>query len=302
MLEQTSQRDGDKRGQGLVKPWLRVAFLFAFWLISPSLLAATFTASLDRDMINLGESVTLSLAFADADPQDVPAPPQIPNLDINYLGPSRQTTIIGGQVSSSVTHNYTVTPRQVGDYVIPAMAVVVGNQRLTSQPLTLKVLKPSAPTPDALQAGTQLAFLRLLMPRKEVYLGETVSAQLQLLLHSRVQRVSQFQLTAFPAEGFSVGKMVEGERRREQVGNAIYTMIPLTFPLKVVKAGASTVGPVTASVVVEVPSQNRRRGSPFDMFGMFGDNLDQQRVALATDGQAVQLLPLPRKAVWYFGS
>ena len=37
--------------------------------------AATFTASLDRDTLALGESATLSLTFENGSPRNVPAPP-----------------------------------------------------------------------------------------------------------------------------------------------------------------------------------------------------------------------------------
>src|SRR5258708_6004691 len=101
---------------------LRWPLVSVLLLLLPARLnAATLSASLDRDAITLGESVTLSLAFSGGQPQDVPSPPEIPNLAITYLGPSSQFSFINGQVSSSVTHKYTVTPRQPGDYTIPAM-------------------------------------------------------------------------------------------------------------------------------------------------------------------------------------
>ncbi len=95
-----------------------------------------------------------------------------------------------------------------------------------------------------------------------------------------------------PADGFNVGKMVEGQRRQTQLGNAVYTIIPLNFPLKAVKAGSLALGPVTASVMVAVPSANRRRDL-FDPFGMFGRN-EQKQLVLATEPENLQSLPLPR--------
>src|ERR1041384_7875263 len=96
---------------------LLVGLLFA----GGSALAANFTTSLDRSLIQMGETARLLLQFEDASPDDVPVPPSVPNLQIDYLGPSSQTSIINGQVSSSVTHMFSVTPRQPGDYTIPAI-------------------------------------------------------------------------------------------------------------------------------------------------------------------------------------
>ena len=59
--------------------------------------AATFTASLDRDTIALGENATLSLTFEGGSPQNTPVPPNIPGLQISYVGPSSQFSFINGR-------------------------------------------------------------------------------------------------------------------------------------------------------------------------------------------------------------
>src|SRR5207249_11744741 len=51
--------------------------------------AATFTAGLDRDTITLGERATLSLTFSGATPQSPPTLPEIPGLQIDYVGQSK---------------------------------------------------------------------------------------------------------------------------------------------------------------------------------------------------------------------
>jgi hypothetical protein len=266
-------------------------------LAAPAARAATFTASLDRDTVTLGESVTLSLAFTGTSSQSELALPAIPNLQIQYVGPSSQFSMVNGQITSSVTHNYSVTPRQAGDFTIPGFTVNLDGEKLTSQPLTLKVLKPGAPSSDAINSGSQLAFLKLLLPKTEVYVGETVTAELDLYLNSKVRNVGQFQLTTFPSDGFNVGKMVEGQRRQTQVGNTVYTVIPLLFPFHAIKAGSFSVGPVTASVVVAVPSGNRRRDPFYDPFEMLGGGNEQKQLTLATDPESVQSLLLPRENV-----
>ena len=284
------------RSRGLSRPRLVVALALACLCVTPAITsAATFTATLDRDTITLGESATLSLTFSGTSQQAVPTLPPISNLQISYVGPSSQITIINGQTSSTVTHNFTVTPRQVGDFTIPAFTVDMDGQKLASEPLQLKVLKPGAPPPEAIRSGSQLAFLKLVVPGKEVFLGEIIAAELQLYVREGVQNVSNFKITSLPTEGFNVGKMVERQRRQERVGNTLYTVIPAVIALKPVKTGALSIGPVTADVVLVVPSTNRRRDL-FDPFGMFGGN-EQKQLALATDAENLQSLPLPNENV-----
>lgn len=258
--------------------------------------AATFTASLNPDVVTLGESTTLALAFSGGEPANVPSLPAVPGLQFSYTGRSSQISIVNSSVTSTVTESYSVTPRRAGTFIIPAIVVSVGGQRLSCQPIRLTVLKPGAPPPAAIQSGAELAFLRLLLPRKDIYLGQIVVAQLELYVRSDVRSVDGFQITGLPADGFTLGKQVQGPQRRVQIGNAIYTAVPFSFTLKAVKTGSFKIGPVTATVVVRVPNPNRR-GNPFfdgfsDPFGMFGGWLRKQ-LALATEPEQVDALALP---------
>ena len=251
--------------------------------------AATFTATLDRDTLTLGESATLSLACVGGTPSNAPMPANVPNLQISYVGPSSQFSVINGAVSSSVTYNFQVTPQKAGDYTIPAVTAEVGSEKLTTQPLLLKVLQPTAPSTQAINSGNQVVFLKLALPKKEFYVGESFSVQVQLYIANQVRRVGGFQFTAFPADGFVLGKSVRGQDRQTQIGNTLYSIATFVFPLTAIKAGPMTLGPVTANIVLG-------GRDPFDPFGVFGGGGgDQRQLTLATDGEAVRLLPLPRE-------
>src|SRR6185436_5580126 len=106
-----------------------------------------------------------------------------------------------------------------------------------------------------------------------------------------------FQLTAFPADGCIVGKMVQGNARRAQIGNLAYSVVPLTFPIKSVKSGSINVGPVTATVVAAIPAERGRQGDSFlERFGL-GTPAEQTQLTLATESDTLQSLPLPNQNV-----
>jgi len=273
-----------------------VVFLVGCLLLVTQATGATFSVSLASDTITLGESTTLSLTFQGTSQQPQPAIPAIQNLQVAYVGPSSQVNIVNGQVSSTITHVYSVTPSQAGDFTIPAITAEVGGQKVTSPPLKLKVLKPGAPSQEAIQAGNQPAFLKMALPKKEMYVGEVITAELQLHVRSGIQNIDQFQTTSFPADGFNAGKLIQGRQRQVQSGNASYLVIPLGFTLKAIKTGTFTLGPVTASVVVELPGRNRRRDSVFDMLDMLGGG-ERRQVILATEPETIQILPLPAQGV-----
>jgi hypothetical protein len=252
--------------------------------------AATVTASLDRDTISLGETATVGLTYSGGGPSVEPAFPAIPNLQITSTGRSSQFTFSGGQANSTETYNFTIVPQQPGDFIIPAITTEVNGARLTTQPLRLRVLKPSAPPPAAVNSGSQMSFIKLLLPKKEIYLGETIIGELQLYVRDGVQNISQLQVPSFPADGFTVGKLTQQNRRRAQFNGVGYTVLPFAFTLRPIKTGSFEAGPVTMSAVLDLPSRDGRRDFPFG--GIFGST-DQKQVSMTSEGEKVQALPLP---------
>ena len=225
--------------------------VFLAALLNGAAWAASFTASLDRDALTLGEQATLSLKFEGFQPQDAPSLPNIAGLQIQYVGPSSAFSFINGQTSSSVTYNYLVTAQRAGEFTIPGMRADVGGQQLTSTPLKLIVGKAEAPSAAAVNSGNEVAFLKLNFSKPKVFSGESAVAQLELYLRDDVQNIGNFQLTGSATDGFSAGKtvMLQNQQRRVPVGNRVYTVIPVMLPLTAVKTGALTLGPFTANVV-----------------------------------------------------
>ena len=271
-----------------LKVWLALTAM-AFYTAMAD--AASFTASLDRDSMMLGEQATLSLKFEDVQPGDAPNLPRIPGLQFQYVGPSSSFSVINGQTSSSVTYNYIVSAQRDGTFNIPGMHFNVGGQLLSSSPLRLVVMKANAPTPADESAGRNPAFLKLTFPKTKVYVGEPVIGELELYLRDDVQGANNFQLTGSSTDGFTSGKTVEqqGARRREQIGNHVYTVIPMAMPLTAIRSGPLTLGPFTGTVVVALPSANQD-GNPFRQFFNQGE---QKQVTLATEPIAVESQPLP---------
>src|SRR6266853_3484324 len=99
MFRFLSQAKENRRFRG--EKWLGLssAWWVVFCLAPQLIIAATFTASLDRDTISLGESAALSLKFEDGTPQNVPSIQNIPNLQIAYNGTSQEFTVVNGQSS-----------------------------------------------------------------------------------------------------------------------------------------------------------------------------------------------------------
>lgn len=249
---------------------------------------ANFTASLDRDSLALGGQATLSLTFEGGSPKNVPLP-GVSGLQITSSGSSQNLSIVNGTMTSTVTVTYSITPQRTGEFVIPAMTADVGGQQLTTQPLKLTVFKANAPTAADINSGNEIAFMRLILPQKQVYVGQVLTAELQVFVRDDVQNFGNFQLSPVNAEGLAVGKSAEGGRFRTQVGNRVYTVIPLTYVLTVIRPGTLTLGPFAANAVAVLPSSNQG-GDPFMQFFNQGE---QKAVTLTAGAVNLDSLPLP---------
>ena len=110
--------------------------------------------------------------------------------------------------------------------------------------------------------------------------AQMLTAQLQVCLRDDVQNFGNFQFTSQPADGFTSTKCCKAQQRA-QIGNHIYTVIPLTFALTAVKSGTLSLGPFTASATLLLPSSNDQGGDPF--FRQFFNQGEQKQISLATE-------------------
>ena len=263
-------------------------FFLALSTISALAATATFTASLDRDTITVGESAILTLKFDGAEPKNFPAIPGIPNLQVAAQENSRNVNIINGQVSYTLSQNFALTPTQPGEYAIPALQAEVNGQMLASQPLKLKAVPAGAEAGKNVEE--QMAFVRLMIPKKEMYVGEAIEVQLQLYIRNGVANVSDFQFQLNP-DGFNTSKFTEGQHFQQTVGGVSFTVIPLLATLTAVRDGALKIGPLNGSVVVHVQGSRQRQVNPFDMESFFGPRTEPRQVALSVNPKTWCLSP-----------
>ncbi len=273
--------DSHGRDARATTPWLFI-LLMVCGMSSPAL-AATFTASLDRDTITVGESATLSLKFEGGIPADVPKVPNVAGLSLANNGQSSQFTFVNGQSSSIVAYNYLVRATQPGEYTIPAISASVEGKTLTSQPLKLKVVKVSEATPESEIIGKN-AFLKLVAPKNELYLGEVLP--LEIRLYARQGRWKQHpQLSQ---EGFTVGNTVQQPVTKSLINNLYYNLLVYKTFVIPAKTGKLTLGPAT--MLLAVPHPNAR-------VTPFGEIIDWMDANLATDPLTIDVRPLPTNNV-----
>ncbi|HTD68667.1 MAG TPA: BatD family protein, partial [Candidatus Limnocylindria bacterium] len=178
---------------------------------------------------------------------------------------------------------YQLAPTQIGDFLIPGFQLDSGGQQLRTQPIQIKVVKPGdAVVPPGATAPT--AFVKLVTPKPELYVGEV--SEIEVQLYWQDGRPTQYpQLPTDP--GFTVGKWLKPAESRVNISNQLYNVVTFKQPITPVKAGALSLGP--AVVPLAVPDRTRRP----DFFG----NRPEREVRLTAEKVMIQVLPLPEQNV-----
>jgi len=167
------------------------------------------------------------------------------------------------------------------------MQTVVAGQTLTSQPLTLKIVPGNTPSnPNA--TLTNLAFVRLVVPKTEVYLGEPFSVE----IHLYWQSAEDIRMPQLRAEGFTLSQMGQPSRTRTQVGNALYDLAIFRLTATAARTGQLTFGPVEESLKLMIPQRSRDQ---FDAF--FGGRFRQVPTTLTSEVVPMRVLALPTQNI-----
>jgi hypothetical protein len=265
---------------------LVVAFaLVAALATTASAAASEVTAQLDRTAIALGDSAQLTISVS-GDSADNISPPVVPGLEFDAVGQSSQFQSINGVATSTTSITYAVTPQRAGNFTIPAFGP-------GSQPIVLHVQSgngasnatagnnatPSRLPPptmsgssdgDGHAAAEGAAFARLVLPKHELYVGETVPVEIQVGV--RPGLVAQLDgLPTLNGDSFTLNKLSDKpEQTQEVIGNAPYTVLTWRSVLAAVKPGDFSLSVETPLTVQIHTAPARRAQMPRDLFGDSG--------------------------------
>lgn len=177
--------------------------------------AADVSATLDRNRVELGETVTLNLRASSG---AMAATPDLSALsqDFAVLGSSSSTSlsIINGQRSSQVTVGVALRPLHVGTLRIPSLSFAGG----TTVPVEVEVLPPDT---SAAAAGRKDVFLEATIDPASAYVGQQVVYTLRLFfateLTSGALEDPQVAGMDFPRLGTEINYQAERGGRRYNV-------------------------------------------------------------------------------------
>jgi hypothetical protein len=289
--------------------------------------APSITATLDPAEIALGDSAQLTVTIQGQN-QEPPAIPEVSGLTFQPIGQASQVQVINGAMSVNLSRSYAVTPDRLGTFTIPRIRLGSGSAAAATQPLVLKVLRNAAAAPSASTQNQQplpppagrrpaddsppadpnsFGFLRILSPKQQFYVGETVPVELKACFRAGAElRVDGLPL--LNSDAFTMNKLSDQPARTQQVlGGIPYTVFTWQTAVTAVKAGDYALSVQIPTTVTVRQRLQRLRGGNAGPFGdammdeFFNDSFFQQffgaatqkQVTLGSEPQEVQILALP---------
>lgn len=304
--------------------FMQPAVIQRFWLVAymatlalmvscgaagPALAAQQLTtATLDPQQIILGQSTTLTVTLTGSQPQQFNMP-QVEGLEFGMLGQSHRVEIMNGAILTSTSLIIRVTPQTAGIFTIPGLTP-------QSQPLILRVSPDngsgaagtarSSTVPGALlgapnaegirMAADGAAFVKLVLPKRDVYVGESVPVEIEVGARDGFARPnglptltsSEFTLNNLTRQPDNYQKVIDGKP---------YTVFTWHSEIAAVKPGKFTLSldvPFTVRIRTR-PSRDSAiedaLGDPF-LQNFFGATV-QKDITVSSPSSDLAVLALP---------
>jgi hypothetical protein len=251
--------------------------------------APNVRAQVDRATVQVGESFTLSIIIEGVAASSAPTVPPIPGVAFGAVSHRNEFVLENGQTSAKQIFEYQLVPTQAGDVTVPAVPVQAGGSIFSTQPVRVKVTPAGAAQPGA----NQPAMLRLLVQKKEAYLGEAFPVEIQLLWQSGTD-IRDVRMPQLKSAGFSTSQFGEPQRTSTTLNGVGYNVAVFRTAATPARTGELTIGPAECQLTLMIPVQGTRQRSIFDVFG---PPAQARPMALQTETNVVRVLPLPTENV-----
>jgi hypothetical protein len=309
-------------GQAFQELVMRGGYLKCFWLSAAVLLglasAASFAdepliySTIEPAQIRLGDSARLTITNLGGDTNPISLP-VVSGLKFEIVGRTQEIQIINGTTMPSSSIVVRVTPEMAGIFTIPGVT-------RKSPPLVLQVNGagsasvpranvPAAPVPPppilsggSIPKGVHLsddgsAYVRLSIPKREVYVGESVPVDIEVGMRSGF--VSSLNgLPKLTGDNFTLNNLSRQPERSEKLINGEpFVVFTWRSVLAVVKPGTF---PLSAEVPLTVKIRTRPRGQSQldDQFGdpfwqnLFGTTVPKD-ISVRSPSQELKVEELP---------
>lgn len=218
-------------------------------------------------------------------------------------GPARSTSFssrtYNGKTTSSntVTFTYILLPKQTGEYTIPGATITVSGKKMTSNSVTVNVLKSDSKQNDksnSLSIGDDEIFIEATVSRSKVYMDEGLLITYKLYTShdiAAIQNSKMPQFDNFFSTSISSPSNVQFDIEYYK-GREYYSAVLSKYLLQPQKSGKLKIEPMVMDVVVSKTVYNQ---DPFSIFGGFPETIRMNK-SLKSNAVEISVEALPNGA------
>ncbi len=149
------------------------------------------TAVLSSSQTAVGQPVELQIQVRGDRSVTPPSGISVDGLEIRFAGQMQSFEMRNLSVTSSVTFTYTILPLRAGAFKIPPQTIRAGGASLRTEELTLDVSagsnRPQTSTDRSAVNPQDIGSAEIIVPKKNVYVGELVPVEIRVRIDSRVR-------------------------------------------------------------------------------------------------------------------
>jgi len=257
--------------------------------------AAAMTQDIEPKRIDLGQAAQLTLSASGADADSI-TPPMVEGLEFVAVAQSQRTESINGVSHSTTSITYQVIPRQVGVFTIPSetpgappVVLTVDDAGAGSSGRSAAAASPQA----SMRAPGGNAFVRLRLPKHDLYVGETVPVDIQVATRDGMVAALNGQPT-LNGDAFTLDKLsAQPERTAEVIDGKPFTVFTWHSALAAVKPGRLSLTmetPLTVRILSAARPDRGRFAEP-DLDDLFNDPSLQSFFGTSTEREMTVASP-----------
>lgn len=279
---------------------LSILLLFIMPLYSEEI---SFIAQVNKNTLPLNDTLIYSLTIS-AEGAKLPEPekPLFNDFTQYSSGKSQNMSIINGKMSRSITYDYTLAPKSIGKFTIPAAKVNYKNKTYYTEPVEIEVTQAqSRQTATVSSGGGQSSsparsqqrqgkiFVNASVNKKTVYENEKLIYKFKF--YSNADLLSNPEYFAPDFTGFwNDGS--QPSSKYETIEGETYSVSEIETYLYPLESGDKIIPPAKLRVAISDFSSSDSYSSIFDAF--FGADRRQVKI-LETDPVNIKVIPLPKE-------
>ncbi|MDA0348443.1 MAG: BatD family protein [Verrucomicrobia bacterium] len=263
-------------------------------------------AILEPNPVPLGQSAQLNIIIEGSQKAEPPEVRNNQNLEFAYRGPNTQVSWVNGKMAATITHVYQVRPLRLGRSVIGPFVLFVDGKNYKTNEIKVDVVEQAEAALDL----SKIAYLEFDLPGRNVYVGETISSELRMVLLSNATFPTK-GLPQIEGDAFSITPIDNQPQTTRVVSDGNYYDVYLwKIGITPVKSGVQNLQ-FKANHVLRIPegrNNNRRdsfsilRNDPF-FDSMFGRYRDTEILAMSPPAEIrIDALPQDNKPESFNGA